>query len=168
MAELTTVERFRHGLSIHTSRCLDLLAAGKPGDTITREAMSAHIGVECDPQSRGYAYVQSAIRRAEREKGVVWRWSRADAAYRCLDDTGKVGETSRCMTFGARKINRGLRVAATVDPTALDDDTRREHSLNIALAGAMRILGHGGTRKKLASGDFAEPDTQKVLALMRK
>lgn len=164
------VERFRSGLCLHTSRAVDLLSTGKPGDKLTREQMAEKVGRDCSPDGTGYGNVQSAIRLCEREKGIVWRWIKADNCWRCLTPQECVNETSKCITGGFRRVSRGLRVAATVDPKRLDDETRREHSLNVTLAGFMRIAGHGSTRSKLATSSerLSEPDVGKVLALMQK
>jgi hypothetical protein len=170
MTEAVTVERLHGGLSLHTTRAMNRLADGKPGDLITRDEMAGIIGRDCNPGDKGYGNVGSAIRACIRERGVVWQWSRPDQAWKCLNPAECVGETTRGISGGFRKVNRALRVAATVNPEGLDNDTRREHSLNIAIAGAMRVMGHGGTRKKLEAKveTIAEPDVGKVLRLMQK
>lgn len=169
MAETVTVERLHGGMSLHTTRAMNRLVEGKPGDTITRDEMATIVGRDCTPGGKGYGNVGGAIRACERERGIVWRWSRPDNAWKCLNTKECVGETTRGISSGFRKVNRALRVAATVDPKGLDDDTRREHSLNVAIAGAMRVMGHGGTRKKLEKVEsIVEPDVGKVLALMQK
>ena len=166
----TVVERFRSGVCLHTSRAFDVLSAGRPGDTITREEMADKTGRDCSPTGSGYGNVQSAIKMCEREKGIVWRWVKALNCWKCLTEPERVGETSKEIGCGFRRVGRGLRVAATVNPKNLDQDTRREHTLNCAIAGVMRTMGHGSTRKRLAevSDKLTEPDVGKVLALMQK
>lgn len=170
MAEGQIYDGFRSGISIYTTRAFNRLAQGKPGDTITREEMGKVVGRDCAVGAKGYGNVCSAISKCEREHGIVWRWIRSLSAWKCLQDSEKVGETTRGISSGVRKVNRALRVAAAVNTECLDDDTRREHSLNVAIAGAMRVMGHGGTRKKLEakSESIAEPDVGKVLKLMQK
>ena len=164
------IERFRTGISLHTSRALDALAAGRPGDLIDREQMTKIVGRSCEKgeDGNGKSNVCSAIRICEQERGIVWRWSSADSAWKCFNPKECVGEGTKSVSKAARAVNRGLRVIATVDPAVLDEETRREYSLTCAIAGVMRIAGHGGARKKLEKAEITEPNTQKVLELMKR
>lgn len=157
-------------LQLHSARALSLFAKGKPGDTISVDKMTEVVGRDCSTKGKGRANVTTAIKACERDRGIVWRWSRDIQAWLCLDNKQCVHESTRGISGGFRKVNRALRVAATVNPVGLDDDTRREHTLNIAIAGAMRVMGHGGTRKRLEphADRLSEPDIGKVLKLMQK
>lgn len=168
MPETAAVERLNGGMCIYTTRAFNKLAEGNIGDIITRAEMENIIGRECGPGSNGYGNVQTAIRAVENERGIVWRWRKEIAAYKCLSHAERVSESTHEIARGTRKIRRSLRVSASVDIAAIDEDTRRQHTLNCAIGGAMRVLGHGSTRKKLESAEISEPDVGRVLKLMQK
>lgn len=173
MSETTLVspaEHFRSGLCIHTSRAIKALSGGKPGDVILLGDMEKAVGRPCGNGDNGRGNVASAINRVLNEKGLFWKWVRGLGGWKCFDASEKNSHVSTGMRGIHRKANRLLRVAATIDPKQLTDDERRDYTLNGALVGAIRVIGHGGTRKKLESviDKVIEPDASKVLALMQK
>ena len=167
---MNPTERFRSGMSIHTSRAVDALKEGTPGDLIDRNRMTEIIGRDCTDQSPGYGNVQSAIRHVEGNFGIVWRWDRSTKAWRCLNDV----EKSECSIDGVRRsrrvLGRSLRVAANVNEDALTPEQRKEHRLNCVVAGTMHLFGKSEFRKKLAAanGNIVEPNPKKVIELMKR
>ena len=166
----SVAERFRSGMCIHTSRAVDAMKGGKPGDLITREKMREIIGRDCNAGSLGYGNVGSAINHVEGQLGIVWRWDRSAKAWRCLNDV----EKSECSMDGVKRsrrvLSRSLRVASTVNEEALTDDQRKEHRLNCVVAGTMQLFGKPEFRNKLAAanGAIVEPNPQKVIELMKR
>ena len=149
-----------------TAKAIEVLKHGTPGQTITRAAMAEEIGRSCELGTNGYGNVNSAIRHVENHHGVVWRWDREAKAWRCLG-AGECVTESETQIKGARKrAARSLRVAKAVDVAKLDDDQRRDHNLNVAVASMLTATGGGAFRKRLAEKpSLRQPDTGKVLAL---
>lgn len=164
-----TTERFRSSMSLWTSRAIDALKDGKPGDVIAPEDMEAKVGRSCKCGDSGYANVLSAINHVTRNFGVVWKWQRAISAWKCLEPAEASAESTSLVGAARRRASRSLAVAATVDPGKLDEPTRRDHSLTVAQAGMIHLCGGGAFRKKLATSDiaaFKQPESKNVIALM--
>lgn len=153
----TDNQTFRHGLSYHTSKAIDKLKEGKPGDLITRAEMATIIDRDCSAGSLGYGNVNSAIRAVEREHRIVWRWSRDDKGWKCLDSTSCVAESASAIRRARRQGKRSLRVSAAVNVAELNDQDRIVHNVNVAIAGAVELFGSSSARKRLA-------DTKEVAA----
>ena len=63
-------------ISAFTSRAIERLQTGKPGDTVTADQMRDVIGMDCRSRDKGYSYVRSAIHHVESQHGIVWAWDR--------------------------------------------------------------------------------------------
>lgn len=155
-------------MGIHSSRAVEFLKAGKPGDQVTRQKMAEIIGRPCDPHGPGYGNVQSAINRVEVDYGIVWRWDLALKVWVCLDDAQRIGVLKDSIRIAKKRVKRGLRVANTVDVAKLTDEQQREHRLSIAAAGVMHLCGSGGFVKRLQAIDKpSKPDVGRLIELMR-
>lgn len=153
-------------LAYSTSQAVEAMKHGKPGDAFTRDEMAAKIGRSCATGSLGYGNVNSAIRHVETQYGVVWRWSKADQAWVCLDGRQCVGESHSLISAARKRVRRSLSVAKTVDKEELDADTRREHNLNVAVTGMMMAGSSSQFRTRLgALPRLTQPETSRVLAL---
>jgi len=148
--ENNRTETFRHGVSYHTSKCVDVLKQGSVGDTLNRDEMSKYIDRPCEVHQPGYGNVQSAINIVERENGIVWRWSKELTAWKCLSPAECVKETNRGIGSARRRCNRSLRVAAAVDVKSLSPDERLQHNVNVAVAGTMSLFSSQRAKKNLA------------------
>jgi len=157
---MAATESFRSGFSIHTSRLIDVMNAGKIGDMFTREKLSEIAGVDVSPEQKGYGYVQSAIRYCERQ-GKVWRWSKADTCYRCLDAKDAANLVCARTASAHRFTGRSLRIASTVNRADIGtlDDQRAFDAAVLQTALARQAMG-GAMRKKLES----RVDTNKLTA----
>lgn len=151
MATETTdvVNSFRHGLCYHTSKAIEHLKAGSHGDIVTRDQMAKIIDRDCSTGSLGYGNVNSAIRIVERESRIIWRWSREDAAWKCLGDSEQVAESQREIKRSRKHAKRSLTVAAAVQVAKLNEQERIAHNVNVSVAGAVVLFGGGATRKRL-------------------
>lgn len=164
MTTATNTEAFRSGMSLYTSRAIDRLQTGKEGDHITRDEMTKVVGRDCSANGNGYSAVQSAIKKVERERGIVWRWIKSEQAWVCLNDHQKVGEVSRYKVKATRVARRGIRVAATVDAKKLTQDELKEYSISAAQLSVLEMTGRGDTTKKLAGGvDVKTPKLEDML-----
>lgn len=158
-------ESFRSGMSLFTSRAIDRLKTGKEGDTIDRSEMQKVVGRDCSPTGKGYGSVQAAIKKVERENGIVWRWSKTQGVWLCLNDSQKVGEVGRYKAKATRIVRRGIRVGSTVDAAKLTQAELKEFSITTAQMSVLEMAGRADTSKKL--GDAAEVKQPKLEDLMK-
>ena len=86
------------------------------GDTITYRQIEAII--RDDPQQRR-GIIQSARRVLLRDDGIAFG-AVVGIGYRRLDDAGKLGALGSQMRRGRRAAQRGLHVAASIQPDKLD------------------------------------------------
>jgi len=155
-------------MGIHATRAVEFLKHGKPGDTVTRERMADIIGRSCKPQEQGYGNVLSAINRVEVDFRVVWRWVRSIAAWKCLDDSERLGVTKDAKRGAVKKVRRGMRVAGTIDVASLSDEEKKEYGMVVAASGVMALCGGSGFVKRLEQVDKPkEPDMGRLIELMR-
>lgn len=153
-------------LHYSTAKAVDALKEGKEGDTFTREELATIIGRNCDIGSLGYGNVNSAIRHVESNHGIVWRWDTNRQAWLCLGPAECVKETRSTIRLARKRARRALTVAKAVDVARLDDDTRREHNLNVAVSGMLLGGSSSQFRRQLAlQPSISQPDTRKLLAL---
>jgi hypothetical protein len=167
--DVQQVERTAGLLSFETTRAYNRLKDGKPGDKVTRGEMTRVVGRDCTSTGDGYSNVRSAINRVQNEFGICWVWSRDAQAWVCQDDTGKLVTSRRHLSSAGRKIRKGLRVVATVDPANLSAEDRKDYVLTSTVASTLDLFSGAGFRKKLdktGAVQFTQPDTQKVLELM--
>jgi len=153
-------------LHYSTAKAVDFFKHGKPGESVTRQRLAEIIQRTCTPGSLGYGNVNSAIRHVEANFGIVWRWDTNRQAWVCLGPAECVGETKTQIRTAGRRIKRAVTVAKAVDVAALDDDTRREHNINVAISGMMLTAGSSSLRKQVAQkAELAQPDTKRLAAL---
>jgi len=153
------VNSFRHGLCYHTSKAIDLLKTGKPGDMITRKEMAKAIDRDCATNTKGYGNVNTAIRRVEREFHIVWRWSRADRAWKCLGSADSVNEAKRHSESARKQARRSLTVSAAVKVSELTTEQRLAHNVNVAVAGAVVLFAGKRGRDRLLEAESIHTPT---------
>lgn len=168
MAENTFTIDTRPGvMGIHSSRAVDYLKTGTPGDTVTREKMAEIIGRPCGVNSLGYGNVTSAIRHVEHQFRIVWRWCRDGKVWKCLDDSERVGVLQDDVRIARKRINRGIRAASTADVSKLSLERKRELGIAMAAAGVMSLCGGSSFAKRLEKISTPhEPDASKLIELM--
>jgi hypothetical protein len=156
-------------MGIYTTLAVRRMKDRHPGDTVTRDEMAGIIGRSCDVGTLGYGNVNSAIRHVESNYGLVWRWSKTSQAWRCLDDNERVDEEGHQNMAARRRVRRSLSVAKTVDVGKLDDDRRKDHTLNVAMAGMVVLCTGSGIRKRLgeSNGSLKQPELGKLVELMK-
>ncbi len=164
------VERSYGSLSFETSRAYNRLKSGKPGDQITRGEMSEVVGRDCSSRGPGYRNVAAAINRVMNEFAIHWKWCRDAKAWVCQGDSGKLITSRSHLSSAGRKIRKGLRVVATVDPANLSAEERKDYVLTSTVASTLDLFSGASFRKKLdktGADKFMQPDAQKVLELMK-
>lgn len=107
-----------------TSRAYERLRSGEPGDTITREQMSAVVGRDVEPASEGYNNVRSAIMKCEREESIVWEWRRDLQAWLCLDDHQQRDSVVRRRKRHRRELRRTSHRIDIIDTSKLNPEER--------------------------------------------
>lgn len=148
MAEM--LEPFRSGMCVFTSRAIDAMKDGKPGDKIGREAMASIIGRDCKPASRGYANVNSAINYV-RNRGIFWQWVRSAKAWVCLAPDQIADETQRGVSKVHRTAGRVLKGAACCDVKKLTTDQKRQFDLATTRAALARTATSAAMAKRMES-----------------
>lgn len=168
------IEHLTPGLGFHAALAVNRLKDGKPGDTVTRDEMSQVIQRSCSPGTLGYGNVNSAIKHVLTKHGVAWKWSKPLQSWVCLDEAGKVEAANDCTSQARRRATKSIRYSVAVDPKQLTAEQSQQHSVNMAVAGIMRMAGSSGFSKKLlgtVNGEHAklmEPDPAKVIELMQR
>lgn len=155
-----------------TWKAVDVLSVGNPGDTFTREQMTAIIGRDCSLGSLGYGNVGSAIKYVLRFHGRVWDWQHDKQCWLCLNDTEIVKVAGSYIPKAQRRTRKGLLVSACAVTSRLAPEVRSEHQLNQVCLGLMAMAGGGPVRKKLAcaiekNAALTVPDQSKLLELFR-
>lgn len=146
MAEL--LEPFRSGMCVFTSRAIDAMKDGKPGDKIDRQKMTELVGRDCKPTGKGYANVNSAINYV-RNRGVFWQWVRATKAWVCLAPNEIADETQRGVSKVHRTAGRVLKGAACCDVKKLTSDQKRQFDLATTRAALARTATSAAMGKRL-------------------
>ena len=164
--EQTTPTPFRHGMRYATSAAIDRLKEGKHGDIITRDEMASTIKESCAFDTPGYRSVCGAIKFAEKQFHVVWRWDRDQQAWRCLDDCQSTKVASQNMLRARSRAKRSLVIASAVDVKKLGDEDRREHSLCVISAGIMATAGSSAFRKRVADKQAIGPNYEQLATLI--
>ena len=161
------IGRFPGQMCQATASAVDRLKQGSSGNTLSREQMAAIIGRPCSPGSLGYGNVLSAIKHVEKNYGITWEWQRPLQAWLCLDDSGKVNTTKTRINRTRRLAKRAVCVAESIDLTNLNLEDRRDHGLNLAVAGMTLVCSSGAFRRRVAKLEGPRPPVVgKLIELM--
>ena len=165
-------EAFRSGFSVHTSRLIDRLSKGVVNEQLTRQELAEVAGCEVDLGSKGYTYIQSAIRFVERN-GLVWRWDKGGKVYRCLDADGTVNLIGGYSAVIYRRSGRAVRVASTVDRSKVTSPEKlRTFDLQTLQVAMARQSVSVATLRRLAesvkdSAKLTAPTADELAGLMK-
>jgi len=161
------IGRFPGQMCQATAICVNRLKEGSSGNTLSREQMAAIIGRPCSPGSLGYGNVLTAIKHVETNFGVTWEWKRPLQAWLCLDDSGKVSTTKTRINRARRVAKRAVCIAESVDPSNLNLEDKRDHGLNLAVAGMTLVCSSGAFRRRVAKLEGPRPPVVgKLIELM--
>ena len=165
----TKTESFRNGMCFQTSKAIDRLKEGKPGDLVSRDEMEAVIGRKCDAESLGYGNVQSAIRYVERTAGIVWRWDKESQAWRCLTPSQAAADAGLSLKRSGRWAKKSQLTASTIKVEELQEEERLAYRATCVQAELVRLTVTGAINKRLsalAQDKVVEPvDAKKLLSL---
>lgn len=161
-------------MSLATSKLIEAMKNGKPGDMLTDEELERICGLACHSRQKGgepgkgYGYVGTAIRYCVREHRVVWKRVPRAACIKCLkpDEIRTVAKARRRHICKVGKW--GVRELATVEIDRLSDSERREHLLCTAQLGALAGMADNTMTKKLEARNVTQaPDMQRLLEAMK-
>lgn len=139
-------------MSKATQRAVERLKEGTPGNTLNREEMAAIIGEPCGMGTAGYRHVRSAIAHVRKNQFMVWSWSRADTAWKCLDDAESVESAGSYNRQAARRAKVSVETATCIDVGNLNDDQRRDYQLQTTIASLIVAASAHRFRKRLLAG----------------
>jgi hypothetical protein len=148
----------------HTSQLIQILAAGKIGDILTDEALTAKIGRDVSPGEKGAGNLQRAVDTVSRAHGLNWKRVPGQGCIKCCD-AEESEALSRMYRDGARrKARKGRHRLMNIDTEKLPPaDASRVRALGAQL-GALEIMGRETTVKKLEEKQAtSEPDVKRLL-----
>lgn len=168
--EPATISRIEHipGVSITSSRLIDRLKTGTPGDVITDEDLTSVCGKDTRPNGKGYSSLQTAIRYCEREHNVVWRRIKGADCIKCLEWSERLEQDNKYRRHIHRTAKRSVRVVNSIDTSELKPSDQREVNIRTAQMMTLASMSSADMRKKLEARDIQEPlDMPKLLEAMR-
>jgi hypothetical protein len=166
MSELRQIT-ITHGCGVHTSKAIELLKTGKPGDTLTDEQVSAHVGKNCGVGKAGYGNLVTAMNRVLKDHGVLWVRVRGARALKCCKWDEKHESAGGDMKRAYRAAKKGARKVAAI---LLDDVPAEKRSEILALGaqlGTIAQFSRGSSTKALEARHVTKPlDMTETLKLM--
>lgn len=157
-------------MSVHTSRAVERLKDGKPGDTVSLEKMEEIVGRPCGNYTAGRGNVQSAIRHVLRHHNVAWEWDRSIKGWRCLTSIDKLEVIPAKMKRARSHLRRGMAIINTADFNDLTAEQQRILRTHSVHAGTLLLFSNPKAIQKLEQAGFEikRPDTQRLIELMKK
>lgn len=138
-----------HGLSLFTVKLIDLLKAGKVGDMLTDEELSAACGRNVSVKGDGYGNLASAIRNVRRNHGLVWDRIRGAGVIECKGFDGKLSIVDSDRKSIGRRAKRSLSVMRTIDAADVPNDKRTQLNVRLAQMGVLSAMASGNTTKAM-------------------
>ncbi len=165
-----TPERFRSGMSVHTSRAIDALKDGKPGDVVSLERMEEIVGRPCGNYTAGRGNVGSAIKHVLRRFKAAWEWDRNAKGWRCLSSADKLEVMPRRVRRARGQLRNGLMVISTANMDELTAEQQKVLRAQSVHAGTLLLFSNPKAIEKLEKAGFEikKPDMRKVIELMKK
>jgi hypothetical protein len=127
----------------------EIVAAAKPGDLLTYDALAAGLSVGAS-RDYGRADVQASVGRAERKLAI----EQCRALLNIRNQGYRIALAGEHQTIAMRKrdqagtlLKRGLMVLQHVDWDAMDDNTRRAHEGQLMVVGALHSAMSGLDRR---------------------
>ena len=146
-----------NGLAKETSILIDMLKDGKPGDTITDEAMFDHCGKQTCSSGSGYGNLETAKKYVLTNNGVVWYRVRGAGVIKCADAKEIGMDSKQTLKAIARRSKRGLKKIATVDLADVEDSDKSEFLAMSATLGTVAMFSKTSTQKKLSARCVEKP-----------
>lgn len=166
----TAVDKIpRHGqLGVTACLLVEAMKEGKPGQTLTDEALTAFCGKDTSPGMVGYSSLVKAIHYVTQHFGIVWKRVPKAGCIKVLDAHETAEDVSSDMTCIRRKTRRTIRKAAATKLADLTQEERTQMLATSAQLGAIALMADSGTTKKLAARNVeTTPDVKKLMELFQ-
>jgi hypothetical protein len=155
------------GMRLETSRLIDLLKTGAPGDFLTDERMKEVCGKDVCVHGDAYNYLLSAIEHCVRVYSVTWVRLHGAGGIKCPTPEEMMALADSKRRHINRAAKRICRRLATADLNGLDNEARVKHLAAMAQLGTIAQFSSTETKKKLEVRKTAEPlNFQKLLEAM--
>jgi len=162
--EKKEVYAFEQGLSPATAKLIDRLKTGKIDDVITDEELKSLCGKATRPNHQGHGNLATAIKRVERDSGLVWRRINGANAIKCLDAYGIASVVKSNVQRIRKRSKRTMSVGKLADISKLNDDEKKHLLVNLAQAGTICLITKSKTMTKLLERGITTPvDEGKLL-----
>lgn len=133
-------------LSVDTQVLERLLLEVPVDGFIGYETLTKAIGR--DVQTRARHILQSAVRRAQRDKSIVFSAVRGEGLKR-LTDGAVLGVGAAAVASIGRKSRRAVRTLGCANFEALKPSERSQHNMLVSQLGVLAHITSGATQKKL-------------------
>lgn len=143
-------KRAIHEASVEMRLLVALLGKAQPGDVVTYEQMQAECGVNCRPGHAGYQKLGSARNRVQSDVGFVFVTVPKVGVKRCLESE-KPEVMASVSDHIHRAARKGMKVAATVDISKLDNADKIKFNTRASQLGALSAFTGNKVLKRLES-----------------
>jgi len=155
---------FEHGLSPASAKLMEKLKTGKIGDIVTDEELTGICGKNTRVGEKGYANLQTAIRRTLRDYGLVWMRIPKAYAIKCLDSNEIVESLPADMERIRHCSKKALKRGAQVEIGKIPEDMKMLFFARQAQLSVVVVVSENKTTKQLAiRGSTGKFDQQKLL-----
>lgn len=134
--------------SLEMNLLMGLLSKCEPGDIVTWDQMQSACGVNCRPGRAGYGKLGSVKRRLEADLGFVFSTVPRVGVKRCLENE-KPDVMAAVSDHIHRAARRGMKVAATVDLSKLDNADKIKFNTRASQLGALSAFTSAKVIKRL-------------------
>ncbi len=150
-----------------TSKLIEYLASGKPGDECTDEELGDLIMMELNtkPGNAAYRYLRSAINYLLANHGILWERVRGQHCIRCSDDKEKVAKAVSELSGIRRKAKRASRVTLSTNTLNLTAEERQRHAAMTYTATFIYDAASNKAQERLIETGVPRYDQTKMLEL---
>ena len=144
-------QRVYPALALATSRLIERLKGGEPGDTVTDEELTAIVGNDTAPSGKAYKNLQSAVRWVRRD-GVVWSRVRGEGVLKCLQHRERTDVSESYVQRSGRAAKTALQVARATRVAELSSDEAKRHTAIVARAAMQAAAGERRVTDAIVAG----------------
>lgn len=147
MAEIRVVPSFPQ-IGLTTAKLIECLLNAKT-EILTDKEMSACCGVSTDCKGKGYAHLQTAIRKVLNDTGVLWqRIPRAGYIKRCQANE-VLSSVQSDISSVRRRSGRAIKKLAAVELPKLEPMQQNQTNVMLAQLGTIHMMSRNDTQKRL-------------------
>jgi len=160
MSETVDVKRIQivPGMSVKTSKLIEVLKEGKEGDIQSDKKLSEVAGDDVSVGGDAYTYLQSAIRYCTNNHKLVWQRIPKTGTIKCLGPLETVEAAERDMKHAGRTARKGIKKLRTVDASKLSQEETTKYLTSRAQLGVIAAASSGDTTKRLLEAKQINPE----------